>query len=162
MHARAQEIITLLQLLPHPEGGRFRRAFCSTRTVHRAVTGEPRPALTSIFYLLLAGETSDWHCVASDEAWHHYEGAPLALRIATPQAECCSRHELGPLTPQRSPLQVVPAQHWQSARSLGDFSLVGCSVGPGFDFADFCLARELGADQASVRERLRALDLTAD
>lgn len=154
MHPRAQAIIALLQLEAHPEGGRYRRAFCSTEVVQRIPTGEQRPALTSIFYLLIAGETSDWHRVASDEAWHHYEGAAVELCVCSPHGEDVTIHMLGPLSAQCSPLQVVPAHHWQRARPLGDYSLVGCSVGPGFDFADFSLARDLDLQHTALRERL--------
>jgi predicted cupin superfamily sugar epimerase len=136
MHPRAAEIIALLGLEPHPEGGLFRRIFCSAQVVLRP-NGDKRPALTSICYLMVDGSAGLWHRVGSDEAWHYYEGAPVVLSVGTPEAESLATWQLGPLSAQMRPVHVVPAWHWQQARTLGEYSLVGCSVGPGFDFADF-------------------------
>jgi predicted cupin superfamily sugar epimerase len=101
-----------------------------------------RAALTSIYFLLPAGAVSRWHRVRSDELWHHYEGAPLELWIAPPDAQRIERLRLGPLGPDQAPVRGVPANAWQAARSLGAYTLVGCSVGPGFEFADFELLRD--------------------
>ena len=157
MATRALDIIQRLDLQPHPEGGRYRRVFESQRKVSRAGTAEERLALTSIIYLLRAGEQSDWHRVASDEAWHFYEGAELALTSALPDGSGAEVLRLGPLHDGVRPVHVIPAGHWQRARSLGDYTLVGCSVGPGFDFADFTLARDLGPEQDDIRRRLETL-----
>ena len=97
-------------------------------------------ALTTIDFLLPAGSVSRWHQVDSDEVWHFYEGEPLELWILSPNLEDLGRHLLGPLDVGTCRREIVPAGWWQAARSTGAFSLVGCTVGPGFDFMDFRLA----------------------
>ncbi|VCU68211.1 hypothetical protein PIGHUM_00261 [Pigmentiphaga humi] len=157
MHPRAQALITQLGLQPHPEGGYYGEVFRSGRQVLRQPDGLARSALTSIFFLLPRGATSCWHRVAhADEAWHHYEGAPVALHVLLPGAAQAEAWLLGPIGdahPGALPARVVPADAWQAARPLGDYALVGCTVGPGFDFADFAMARDLSAG-----ERPAALD----
>ncbi len=152
MNARAAELINLLGLGPHPEGGYYREMHRSAKTVH--YSGVTRSAMTSIYYLLAAGERSQWHRVASDEVWHFYEGAPLELTMASPDALQVRVHRLGPLTECSRPMYVVPAAHWQAAQPTGAYCLVGCTVGPGFDFDDFQLLRDLPEIEAPVRERL--------
>lgn len=154
MHPRARELTALLRLEPHPEGGLFRRVFRSERTVTRAA-GETRCALTTIHYLLIDGSFSRWHRVAADEAWHFLEGQPMELLVSPPTAHHVEHIVLGPASATTQPVYVVPADHWQAARPLGAYSLLGCSVGPGFDFADFTLARDLPEEEAELRERLR-------
>lgn len=129
----ADEIIRLLELKPHPEGGHFRETFRDT-----AVEG--RGASTAIYYLLKAGEVSHWHRVDAAEVWHYYAGAPLVLTISPNGHDAEARH-LGPniATGQR-PQIVVPAGHWQTATTLGPWTLVGCTVAPAFDFAGFEMA----------------------
>ena len=135
MHPRAAELIATLELAPHPEGGYFREIFRSQETVQPQGTRPPRAALTTIYFLLPAGAYSRWHKVLSDEVWHFYEGAPLELLCDS------ERWVLGPvsLSAEQAPVRVIPAGAWQAARSLGEYTLVGCTVGPGFDFADFSL-----------------------
>jgi uncharacterized protein len=135
MHPRAQALIETLQLTPHPEGGFYREVFRSTETVQPSDSRPMRSALTTIYFLLPAGAHSRWHQVLSDEVWHFYEGAPLELLCDD------QRWILGPVIPggEQAPVQIVPAGAWQAARSLGEYTLVGCTVGPGFDFADFSL-----------------------
>lgn len=145
MNARAVELIRLLALSPHPEGGFFRRIYRSESRVRRHQDVRERRALTSIFYLLTAGAVSRWHRVCADEAWHHYEGAPLELLSFDAEGSSPSIHRLGPLTQGASPAFVVPAGWWQAARSMGEYSLVGCTVGPGFEFEDFRLLADLPA-----------------
>ena len=129
----AEEIIALLDLAPHPEGGHYRQTW--------ETKDDGRPAGTCIYFLLGAGERSHWHRVDADEIWHHYAGAPLALRIADHEAGPATRHVLGPdLASGARPQVVVPAHAWQSAESLGDWTLVGCTVSPGFRFDSFTLA----------------------
>jgi predicted cupin superfamily sugar epimerase len=96
-----------------------------------------RTALTSIYYLLERAQSSRWHAVDADEIWHFYEGAPLELFTYDPAARKLTRTLLAPPSLGGVPVGVVPAGIWQGARSLGDYTLTGCSVGPGFEFADF-------------------------
>jgi len=133
MTPRAQELIDLLGLLPHPEGGFYREVFRASETVQPSDGRPERSALTTIYFLLPEGAYSRWHRVLSAEVWHHYEGAAVEL--------LCDRERwlLGPVGPGQAPVHTVPAGAWQAARSLGAYSLVGCTVGPGFDFADFTL-----------------------
>jgi predicted cupin superfamily sugar epimerase len=131
----ASEIVARLGLSPHPEGGWFRE-------VHRAAERIETPrgsraALTTIYYLLERRQLSRWHVVASDEIWHFYAGAPLELLVYDARARALQTHLLGPPSPGHAPIGIVPAGIWQAARSRGEYSLVGCSVGPGFDYADF-------------------------
>lgn len=139
MIERAAELIRLLELDPHPEGGRFREVFRSGRVVRPDDLDAPRSALTTIYFLLTAGEHSRWHQVASDEVWHFYEGDPLELFWFHPAEAWCRRELLGPVGEGRSPVHTVPAGCWQAARPTGSYTLVGCSVGPGFDYADFAM-----------------------
>jgi uncharacterized protein len=139
---RPDRLITLLDLRAHPEGGHYGELHRSSTLVHPLDGRGPRPAITTIYYLLKAGEVSRWHRVQSDEVWHFYEGAPLQLWIAEPRGESLIAYELGPVADASRPVRTVPAGCWQAARSGGEYTLAGCSVGPGFDFADFTLARE--------------------
>lgn len=141
MHPRARDLIAALELEPHLEGGFYRQLFRSSETVARP-DGEVRRALTTIYFLLAAGMESRWHRVKSDEVWHHYEGDAVELLTFEPGATDAVRTVLGPLTRGAFPVHVVPAGWWQSARPLGDYSLVGCTVGPGFEFEDFVLLPE--------------------
>lgn len=126
----AAGIIRLLDLKPHPEGGHYRETFRDPRLV------DGRAASTAIYFLLAAGERSHWHRVDAVEVWHFHAGAPLALSI-----EGQGVLTLGSgLTKGERPQGVVPAGKWQAAESLGEWTLVGCTVAPGFDFAGFELA----------------------
>jgi uncharacterized protein len=143
----AADIIRLLDLKPHPEGGHFRETFRDARTVDR------RAASTAIYFLLARGERSHWHRVDAVEIWHHYAGSPLALEIALQDGAPVERVTLGgDLAAGERPQAVVPARAWQAAVSLGDWTLVGCTVAPGFEFAGFELAPKgwsPGNDQAT-------------
>ncbi|PTS86747.1 cupin [Pseudomonas sp. HMWF032] len=133
MHPRAQELITALQLQAHPEGGYYRRLYESSAQLDGG-----RLCATAIIFLLPAGAVSRWHRVDADELWHFYEGAPLELLLAAqPDAVRCAR--LGPVAIGQLPQRLVPAHAWQAARSTGAFTLVGCTVTPGFDFTGFQL-----------------------
>ena len=130
----ADAIIRALDLQPHPEGGYFRETFR-----HVPPQGG-RGAMTAIYYLLKAGEVSAWHRVDAAEIWHFYAGAPLTLSLSKDGAQL-ERIELGPdVGAGERPQAVVPAGCWQSARSRGDWTLVGCTVGPAFECAGFELA----------------------
>jgi len=130
------EVIALLDLRPHPEGGHFRETFRDARQI----AGE-RAASTAIYYLLARGERSRWHRVDATEVWHWYAGAPLALDLAPADAAPITRILLGPdLARGDRPQAVVEALTWQTAASAGAWTLVGCTVAPGFEFAGFEMA----------------------
>jgi hypothetical protein len=151
-HPRARELVRLLGLEPHPEGGAFREVFRSPRLVHPDDARPPRTALTAIYFLLADGGASRWHRVASDEAWCWLEGDPLELWTMPAAAGPAAHHVLGPVADGVHALGVVPAGEWQAARTRGAYTLVSCMVGPGFDFADF----EMLSDLAGDAERARA------
>ncbi|MGH7702962.1 MAG: cupin domain-containing protein [Gemmatimonadales bacterium] len=153
--ARAAELIGLLGLDAHPEGGYF-RVHRSPNTVLPADGRPPRSALTTIYFLLIPGQHSRWHRVRSDEVWHHYEGAPLELFLGPPRMDRVLRLCLGPDGKDQSRIHAVPAGWWQAARPRGGFSLVGCTVGPGFEFEDFGFLR----DDAAALRVLQRLDPT--
>jgi predicted cupin superfamily sugar epimerase len=132
----ARAWVDALGLLPHPEGGLYRETYRSPLVLN-APQGE-RAASTAVYYLLAAGSFSAWHRVRSDEVWHHYAGDPLELHVIDSRGNH-QRIELGSVrsTGQR-PQHVVPAGSLQAAMPLGKrFTLCGCTVAPGFDFADF-------------------------
>ena len=130
----AEAVIDALGLQPHPEGGHYRETFRDPRTV------EGRSVGTAIYYLLGLGETSAWHRVDAAEIWHWHAGAPLVITVS-PNGHDASAHHLGPdLLRGQRPQFVVPAGHWQTATSLGAWTLVGCTVSPGFDFSGFEMA----------------------
>ena len=132
----AAEVIRLLGLKPHPEGGHFRETIRDQPPARQS-----RAHSTAIYFLLAAGDRSHWHRVDAVEVWHHYAGAPLLLEIANAAAEPIETIALGPnLAAGERPQAAVPARAWQAARSLGDWTLVGCTVAPGFEFAGFELA----------------------
>ena len=129
-------LIETLGLKPHPEGGAFAEIFRSGRTVQPGDGRAPRSALTVIYFLLRSAQQSRWHRVRSDEVWIWIAGAPLLLFEADAPGGSAGRIALGPLG-EGSPVHVVPADRWQAARTTGEYTLVSCTVGPGFDFADF-------------------------
>lgn len=134
MSSTAQDLIRLLNLRPHPEGGHYREAFRDVRG------GDNRARSTAIYYLLQAGELSHWHRIDVCEVWHWYAGSPLALSIA-PARGAAVRRVLGcDIVAGERPQIVVPERAWQSASTLGAYTLAGCTVAPGFDFDKFELA----------------------
>ena len=134
MTPEADALIAALDLRPHPEGGWYRETFRDERLV------EGRAASTAILYLLKAGEASWWHRVDAAEAWHWYAGGALLLSIAIRGAAPADHRLGGAILAGEAPQVVVPAGAWQMARPLGAFSLVGCTVAPGFNFAGFEMA----------------------
>jgi hypothetical protein len=133
-HLGPDEIISLLELEPHPEGGSY------VETWRESPPLPGRPSGTSIYFLLREGEVSHWHRVDATEIWHHYAGAPLALRTADENGNH-ERRVLGPdLVAGERPQLIVGAHEWQSAEPLGEWTLVGCTVSPGFEFDGFELA----------------------
>ncbi|MBL4786978.1 MAG: cupin domain-containing protein [Cohaesibacteraceae bacterium] len=130
----AAQIIQKLGMRSHPEGGHY------VETFRDAVTHEGRSCSTAIYFLLQHGEISHWHRVDAVEIWHWHAGAPLALSISENglQTQVIS---LGPdVLNEQHPQGIVPGHAWQSAKSLGDWTLVGCTVAPGFQFESFELA----------------------
>lgn len=131
----AEEIIAHLNLRPHPEGGYYRE------TWREDCPKDQRAAGTCIYFLLRAGEKSHWHTVDAAEIWHYYAGAPLVLSLSATEEGPAKQYTLGPdLLADQAPQIIVPADHWQSAHSTGDWTLVGCTVSPGFRFDTFKLA----------------------
>lgn len=131
----AQDIIRHLGLTPHPEGGHYRQTWVADANT------DARPAGTAIYFLLTKDEVSHWHRVDATEIWHYYAGAPLILLMAETFQGPASRHTLGPdLAAGAHPQLIVPENHWQSARTTGDWTLIGCTVSPGFRFDGFELA----------------------
>lgn len=132
----AQDVIRILDLKPHPEGGHYRETFRDDR-------GDgARASSTAIYFLLAAGEVSRWHRVDAAEIWHWHAGAPLMLSTA-PADGYAVDIRIGPdLASGERPQGVVPPGHWQSAMSLGAWTLVGCTVAPGFLFEKFELAED--------------------
>lgn len=130
----AAEVIAALGLEPHPEGGSYRETFRDPRSVDGRTVG------TAIYFLLDVGEVSAWHRIDATEIWHWYDGAPLVITVS-PNGHDASAHYLGPdIASGQRPQFVVPAGHWQTATSLGAWTLVGCTVSPGFQFQDFEMA----------------------
>jgi predicted cupin superfamily sugar epimerase len=151
MHPRAASLIELLGLRPHPEGGFYREIFRSAAQVTPSDGRGLRAALTTIYFLLSEGSVSRWHQVTSDEVWHLYEGGPLELLELSASGGDLTRHRLAPVGAGEAPVWTVRAGRWQAARPLGGYALVGCTVGPGFEFADFRLLAEDRELAAAVR-----------
>ena len=152
--ASAATLISRLQLEPHPEGGWYREVHRSA-TLLQTARG-PRAALTSIYFLLEQQQHSRWHVVTSDEAWHFAGGAPLELLSYQPRSRLFRRRMLGPPMDGQEPTLVVNAGEWQAARSSGAWSLVGCDVGPGFDFEDFLFVAAVAGHEAAFSSDLAA------
>ncbi|WP_460273397.1 cupin domain-containing protein [Celeribacter sp. ULVN23_4] len=132
---QADEIIAHLNLAPHPEGGYYRQTWIAE------TEGDARPAGTCIYFLLKQGENSHWHRVDAAEIWHYYAGAPLILSLSETEKGPARDLTLGPdIFAGEAPQLIVPTGHWQAARSTGDWTLVGCTVSPGFRFEGFELA----------------------
>jgi predicted cupin superfamily sugar epimerase len=150
---RVRELIEQLGLEPHPEGGSFRQVYRSPRLVIAGSPPEPRAALTTIYFLLTAGQHSAWHRVAADEVWHFYEGEPLEQFVLSDFNAQPVRQVLGPAGPDASPVAVVPGGAWQASRSLGAYTLMGCTVAPGFEYSDLTLLRNLPRETGAFRRR---------
>lgn len=131
-------LIKKYNLVAHREGGYYRQVFRSENKTESFVHGEARPALTHIYFLLLKGQVSRFHRVLHDEVWNHYEGAPLQLFQLNKQQLWESR--IG--GDNHDYVEVVKAGNFQAAQSMGDYSFVGCTVAPGFDFEDFSFIEE--------------------
>lgn len=155
MHTRAEELIRALQLEPHIEGGHYRRIYESSTRVPYADNTQ-RAVATSIYFLLADGELSRWHRVDADEVWHFYEGQPLELLRYDPTEGLLTSHVLGPASRDSAPVFVVPAGMWQAARPRGAYTLVGCTVAPGYEYRGFALL----AQAPEIARALAELDPT--
>ena len=130
----AEEIIEKLSLAPHPEGGFYRQTWVAEN--------EGRPTGTCIYFLLKGDQKSHWHKVDATEIWLYHAGAPICLSLSQGNEGPAQDQILGPdLSRDQFPQIIVPTNHWQSARSLGDWTLVSCTVSPGFEFSGFTLAQ---------------------
>jgi predicted cupin superfamily sugar epimerase len=130
----ASDIIAWLGLKPHPEGGHYCETFRDPNT-----DADGRSRSTAIYFLLARGERSHWHRIDAVEVWHYYAGASLTLRVADDKGQRSLK--LGAdLAGGEQPQAIVPPRTWQAAESNGDWTLVGCTVAPGFEFAKFELA----------------------
>jgi predicted cupin superfamily sugar epimerase len=156
-HPVARALVAQLDLSPHPEGGWYREFFRSSHQVQRLTAGgdavDTRTALTAIHFLLADGGMSRFHRVMSDEVWHFAEGDALELLWITETLDTMCVERLGPASTGAAPLAVVPAGCWQAAHTTGDYSLVSCSVGPGFEFADFTMLADDEERASTVLER---------
>ena len=150
MHPRALELIDTHGLAPHPEGGYYKRVYESTKQVE--VNGLLRPSLTSILFLLTEGVGSRWHRVDAAEVWDWQEGSAVELLMYDASARTLSRAQLDTSARGGQLIQVVPAGIWQSARTHGDYSLVNCSVSPGFMWSGL----EMLDEESSLASDLRA------
>jgi predicted cupin superfamily sugar epimerase len=138
MHTRAAELLNVLGLRPHPEGGHYAELYRSPQRVEVLARKVQRAAITTIYFLLAAGEFSRWHRVQSDEIWHFHEGEAIELLLFNGSG--LRRMRLGPVSRETRPTVIVPAGTWQAARTTGAYTLGACTVGPGFEYADFSLA----------------------
>ena len=152
---RAAALIRMLRMKPHPEGGHYVETFRSPVSVRCG--RRRRAAVTTIYFLLRRGEMSRLHGVRSDEIWNYCEGAPLRLIDVDPDAGSCVVRRLGPVDRATSPQAVIPAGHWQAAESTGRYTLVACTVAPGFEFADFAMTRDRPAAAALLLRRVPRL-----
>lgn len=139
------DLISLLSLVPHPEGGHFKETYRSQHRVTRMQDGVSRSASTAIYYLLRGGERSTWHRIRSDEIWHFYEGSPLRIYVLEPEGGLSVLRLGNPLRHQGTDFQaLVPAGRWFAAEceEPDGYGLVGCTVAPGFEFEEFEIADE--------------------
>lgn len=126
------DIIAHLGLQPHPEGGHYRQTWIGENA--------GRPTGTCIYFLLKDGEASHWHKVDATEIWLYHSGAPLILSLSETEQGPATDHILSPTLPDQQPQIIVPQNHWQAARTTGAYTLVSCTVSPGFQFDGFTLA----------------------
>jgi predicted cupin superfamily sugar epimerase len=133
MKGYLQQLIDKYKLVPHPEGGYFREVFRSGQVVFSAAADQDRDAVTHIYFLLTNGQVSRFHKVLHDEIWNFYEGSPL--RLLKYDGGKIEEEIIG--TNCSSYVSFVAGGFYQAAESTGEYSLVGCTVAPGFDFADF-------------------------
>ncbi len=150
LETSSDNLISLLSLTPHPEGGYFRETYRSQHRVTREEDAASRSASTAIYYLLRGRERSTWHRIRSNEMWHFYDGVPLRIYVLEPDGGLSILRLGHPLRHEGADFQaLVPAGRWFAAeceQSEG-YGLVGCTVAPGFEFEEF----EIG--EASILKR---------
>jgi uncharacterized protein len=134
MGTSAQSIIDELKLIPHPEGGHYREVFRAPGE------GDARSAVTAIYYLLQAHEHNGWHRIDTTAIWHFYDGAPVLLSVRPPEGIDVDLHLGLDFAAGHRPLVTIPPHAWQRAQTLGEWTLMGCTVSPGFEFSGFELA----------------------
>ncbi|EDM25705.1 hypothetical protein LNTAR_13187 [Lentisphaera araneosa HTCC2155] len=142
MNIRAKELIETLELIEHPEGGYYKETYRSSENVFSHPAESERSAVTEIYFLLCKGQVSRFHKVLHDEFWHFFEGAPL--RLIAGDLQSFEEFELGGASTNYQ--HCIQGGRWQAAESTGNYTLVGCTVAPGFDFADFAFLSEAKAD----------------
>ena len=125
--------------------------------IHLPDNQEERKAITTIYYLLAEGEYDSWHRVAGDEVWHYLEGAPLELFWIKKGKKKCTHALVGEIWELSRPIAVVPGGCWQMARTTGDYTLVGCTVGPGFEKEDYQLLRDNPEEASEIQSRFPEL-----
>lgn len=158
----SDNLISLLSLMPHPEGGHFKETYRSEHRVNRGEDEVSRSASTAIYYLLRGNERSTWHRIRSDEMWHFYDGAPLRIYILEPGGGLSVLRLANPLRHEGTNFQaLVPAGRWFAAEceEPEGYSLVGCTVAPGFEFDEFEIGDEslLGKDWPEHSELIARL-----
>jgi len=160
MNKKALELIDILELIPHPEGGYYREIYRSESKLISPVNGEMRNSLTDIYFLLVSGQISRLHRVVHDEIWHFYEGDPLELVEVQSDDLEMSKILLGGDNSIVRYKHCIKGGNWQAAYSTGEYSLVGCTVAPGFDFTDLEFLKE-NADVHStfLKKNPKLLDL---
>lgn len=142
--ADVSKLVQRLGMMPHPEGGFYVETYRAADRVNRGVDGASRVSSTAIYYLLDNEAYSAWHRIASDEVWHFYAGTPLNVHVLTPQGDLVTHHLGNALENPAQVFQaIVPAGCWFAAELAqpGGYALVGCTVAPGFEFAEFELAQ---------------------
>jgi len=157
VRSRVRKLIEELGMAPHPEGGHFTEIYRSPSRVTPADGRGERPAVTTIYFLLSAGERARWHCVESDELWHFCEGAPLDLHCIDPETWEAQILRLGPQAEGISPIHVIRAGCWQAACTTGGYTLAGCTVAPGFEYRDYRIFGEESVEAEELRRRFPGL-----
>lgn len=159
MDSEALALIKDLELSPHPEGGYYKEIYRAKTTVHSPHAGAIRNALTDIYFLLVSGQISRFHRVLHDEIWHFYAGAPLVLVEIEAEGLKLREVRLGGFGQSGMPRykHCIQGGNWQAAYSTGGYTLVGCTVAPGFDFADFRFLSQEGELQSAVLEKFPML-----
>jgi predicted cupin superfamily sugar epimerase len=157
MNSRLVELINLLELDPHVGGGYIREIFRSTNFIHLPGNQEERSALTTTYYLLRAGEYDCWHRLEGNEVWHYHEGATLELFWIEQGGDKYTHRLVGEIGELSRPIAVVPGGCWQMSRTTGEYTLMGCTMGPGFEYEDYQLLRDYPEEASEIQRRFPEL-----